>query len=141
MRSIARINQHNQIIPDINKQSCRDLGNERIFFNVHKIYVELESFTFESTMGIKCGAVFILEIVQALQARYDLKDNIFDSGTLHEIITTLYSDSINSLQGYLDHSIKVAKRGMPNITVTTKVLDDYLLSPNYKDLHKSFFFE
>lgn len=139
MSTTGSISQHSCIIPDIDKKICKDLGDEHIFFNVHKIYIGLESFTFESTMQINCGNVYNLKIVQTSPSEYNFKERGLARAEFKEIVEQLYMESVNSLQEHSENEKRGGWRSIPNITITTNVWSDYLSSMNYKDLYQSCF--
>lgn len=139
MHTIGSISQQITITPDMNKKTGKGPGKEHIFFNVHKIYSGLGSFTFQSTLHIKCDNVFTLKLEQVLQSAYNFNDRILTVTDFKEIVEKLYSDSLASLQEHIENSKRNAQRNMPDITIPENLLNNYFASMNYKDLYQSCF--
>lgn len=141
MNSTTSITTHSLLFPDVDKMSCGDLGDEHIYFNLNKIYLGADSFTFESVMHVKCGKGFELKVEQTLKETYHFRNNSLTNEVLKEIIEKLYSDSLQALEDHAESAKKNALRNVPAITITKAVLDNYYASLNYKDLYQSCFRE
>jgi hypothetical protein len=138
MKSIPSITERSRQDVDLNTLCHENSQERKVYFNVHKVYEELASYKFESTIEIKCGNAYFLKVRQIGETIYTLNKSLVVE-ELNDIVKNLFNDTLLTLKKHREGFDTNSKRKSthPDIIISPNVISDYYSNDNYKDLLKS----